>query len=468
MNNQGGDAMILRDVYERFAKKTPVSVMVRATIENVLAADRLNAIFEENAQQQYSGDLLFSTVADIMGLVVCQIHPSVNAAYIERKEEVGVSIKSVYDKLKGIELNVSRGLVCDTAARMQAIIKQTGEIPKPAVAGYRIKIVDGNHLRRTDRRIGELRALNAAPLPGHALVVFDPQYRLVVDVLPCEDGHAQERSLLPELLKIVEPRDLWIADRNFCTISFLFGIASRDGKFIIRQHGNMPYVLKGRRKRVGETETGIVHEQAMEVTDDDGNIRVFRRITMVLHEPTRDGDTEIHIVSNLPKRVGAVQIAKLYRDRWQIETAFQEVAESLEGEIKTLGYPKAALFGFCMALVTYNLLSVVRAAVRAVHGEEAARCLSTYYMANEVARIHDGMSVILDGAFWENKHAQLTPTQMANELKRLAKNMRLAKYKKARWTPKKKQNKKMNKKKRNHVSTARVLQESREKAAGST
>ena len=89
-----------------------------------LAADRLDAIFEENAEQQYSGDLLFSTVADIMGLVVCQIHPSVNAAYIDRKEEIGVTIKSVYDKLKGIEPGVSRALVRDTAARMQAIIKQ--------------------------------------------------------------------------------------------------------------------------------------------------------------------------------------------------------------------------------------------------------------------------------------------------------------------------------------------------------
>ena len=72
----------------------------------------------------------------------------------------------------------------------------------------------------------------------------------------------------------------WIADRNFCTLRFLSGIATRGGKFIIRQHGNMPYVLKGRRKRVGETETGVVYEQAMEITDDEGNIHVFRRITV--------------------------------------------------------------------------------------------------------------------------------------------------------------------------------------------
>jgi IS4 transposase len=464
MNNQGGDAMILKDVYDRFAKKTPVCVMVRATVENVLAADRLDAIFDENAEQQYNGDLLFSTVAEIMGLVVCQIHPSVNAAYRDRTYEIGVTVKSVYDKLKGIEAPVSRGLVRETASRMHAIIKETGGFADPPLAGYRTKIVDGNHLRRTDRRIGELRELNAAPLPGQALVVFDPQCRLVVDVLPCEDGHAQERSLLPELLETVEAKDLWIADRNFCTVAFLFGIASAGGKFIIRQHGNLPYVLKGRRKRVGETETGVVYEQGMEVTDADGNVRVFRRITMVLHEPTRDGDTEIHIVSNLPKRVGAVRIAELYRDRWQIETAFQEIAENLEGEIQALGYPKSALFGFCMALVTYNLLSVVRSAVHAAHGEDAARCLSTYYIAHEVASTHFGMSVILDPPFWKAKYAQLTAKQMADALIRLARNMQLSKYNKSKQIPKKKQKKKMNKTKRNHISTARVIEKSRQKA----
>jgi IS4 transposase len=229
---------------------------------------------------------------------------------------------------------------------MQAIIGQTGGVAKPLLAGYRTKIVDGNHLRRTDRRIGELRELNAAPLPGKALVVYDPQYRLAIDVLPCEDGHAQERSLLGELLQTVEAGDLWIADRNFCTVGFLFGIAQPGGKFIIRQHGGLPCTLKGRRRRVGETETGVVYEQAVEVTDGSGQTRVFRRITVQLNKPTRDGETEIHVLTNLPKRVSAIRIAEIYRDRWTIETAFQEMAENLEGEIQTLGYPKAACSAF--------------------------------------------------------------------------------------------------------------------------
>jgi hypothetical protein len=453
------------DAFDRFAKKKPISVMARATLENSLSAARLDAIFQEHAEQQYAGELLFSTVADIMGQVVLQIHPSVNAAYIDRKQEIGVTVKSVYDKLKGIETPVSRALVRDTAERMQAIIKQTGGIAEPLVAGYRTKIVDGNHLRRTDRRIGELRKLNVAPLPGQALVVYDPQYRLAIDVLPCEDGHAQERALLGELLKTVEVDDLWIADRNFCTVAFLFGIALRRGKFIIRQHGGLPFTLKGRRKRVGETETGIVYEQAMEVCDAQGQVRVFRRVTVKLNEPTRDGDTEIHLVTNLPKRVGAIRIADLYRDRWTIETAFQEMAENLQGEIQTLGYPKAALFGFCMALVSYNVMSVIRGAVHAVHGEAAAAKLSTYYMALEISSTHEGMSVVLEGEFWQQKYGSLTPTQMAAELKRLARNIRLDKYKKHKWTPKKKVKKKMNKKHRNHESTYRVLEKARNKSA---
>jgi IS4 transposase len=456
--------MVLGDVFERFAKKAPVSVMVRATIENVLSPERLDAIFDENAKQQYAGDLMFSTVADIMGLVVCQIHPSVNAAYLDRKEEIGVTVKALYDKLKGLETPVSRAMVRTTAARMKAIIGQTGGIGEPPLTGYRTKIVDGNHLRRTDRRIGELRELNAAPLPGQALVIFDPQHRLVLDLLPCEDGHAQERSLLPELLETVEANDLWIADRNFCTVAFLAGIDARRGKFLIRQHGNLPFTLKGRRQRVGASETGVVYEQTMEVADEEGKVRIYRRITVVLHEPTRDGDAEIHIVTNLPKRIGAIRIAALYRDRWQIETAFQEVAENLEGEIETLGYPKAALFAFCMALVTYNLLSVVRAAVHAVHGEQAAENLSTYYVSNEVAATHLGMSIILEEEFWRDKYGHQTPTQMATELKRLARNMRLSRYKKAKWKPKKKPKTKMNKQHRNHVSTARVLNESRKRS----
>jgi hypothetical protein len=55
--------------------------------------------------------------------------------------------------------------------------------------------------------------------------VFDPQLDLAIDMFPCEDGHAQECSLLNKVLETVMHKDLWIADRNFCTQDFLYGIS---------------------------------------------------------------------------------------------------------------------------------------------------------------------------------------------------------------------------------------------------
>jgi len=110
--------MILREVVERFEKKAPVCVMVRAAMENVLSAERLDTLFERNAYQQKNKKLMFSTVVDIMGLVACKIHPSPHAAYQAKQEEAAVTAKALYDKLQRMETNISRRLVRDTAARM--------------------------------------------------------------------------------------------------------------------------------------------------------------------------------------------------------------------------------------------------------------------------------------------------------------------------------------------------------------
>jgi hypothetical protein len=438
--------------------------MAQATLANVFAEDRLNAIFDENAQRQRDGELMFSTVADMMGSVVCRIRPSINAAYVARAEEIGVTVKAVYDKLKGVESEVSRGLVRETASHMAEIIEATKATRPELMPGYRVKIVDGNHLRRTDRRIKELRGITSAPLPGKALAVLDPRLMLVIDVLLCEDGHAQERRLLPRLTETIERNDLWIADRNFCTTKFLFAFFERHAKFVIRQHaGNLRWELKGRRKRIGKIKTGVVFEQAMQIFDEDDNVRVIRRITVELYEPTRDGDTEIHILTNLPKKVGALKIARLYSDRWKIETAFQEMAENLEGEINTLGYPKAALFGFCMALVAYNMLGVVRAAIRAAHGCEKEKNISTYYMADEIASTYRGMMIAITAEYWTEQFSHLTPRQMAKALISIAKKIKLSKYQKHKQSPK--TNRKKKSKPGKHVSTAQILAKRNEKQA---
>ena len=202
---------------------------------------------------------------------------------------------------------------------------------------------------------------------------YDPRYSLITDVIPCEDAYAQERSLLNQALACISSRDCIIADRNFCTTGFFFGIRRRGAFFVIRQHAStLSWELQGKRHLAGQDRRGRnIYEQAILLTDpESGETFTARRITIVLDKPNKDGDTELHILSNLPKKAAnAMKIAELYADRWTIETAFQQLTDDLRCEIDTLGYPKAALLGFCVACVAFNAVSVVKAAIRVALGK---------------------------------------------------------------------------------------------------
>jgi len=138
------------------------------------------------------------------------------------------------------------------------------------------------------------------------------------------------------------------------------------------------------------------------VMDESGKDRKFRLIRVALKRATRDGDKELFIISNLPKRrVHAKVTSVLYRKRWKIETAFQELREHLRCEINTLGYPPAALFAFCVALVAYMILAVIKAALSSVYGaDRVEKEISGYYIASELSAIYPGMMIAVSDDKW--------------------------------------------------------------------
>jgi len=447
-------------MFERFLKKSPVSVMVRATLENVFSPQRLDELFAQNAKQQRPSQLLFSAVVNSMSLVVCKIRPSLHAVYQANKKEFSVSVKSLYNKVNGVEPAVSEALVRETAIDLRNIVQACGAVRSPLLPGYRTLIVDGNHFPGVEHRIGELRTTRSGALPGQAIAVLEAESQLVVDAIGCEDGHSQERSLLPELAKRISPRDVVVADRNFCTTGFLFDLKAQKAFFVIRQHGStLTWQLTGRRRRVGKCGKDVIYEQIVKLTDPRrGETMYARRITIKLHQPTRDGDYEVHVLTNLPKEIAALQVAKVYGKRWSIETAFGELAAVLNSEIETLGHPPAAVLGFCVALVAYNQLMVVKAALRAVHGEETVDAqVSSYYLADEIAGTWRGLAIAVDDTIWSRRFSGATPSQMARFLLRAAKLVDLSAFQKHPRGPKKPLPKKTSGKKQKHVSIARIL-----------
>src|SRR5512135_3513092 len=448
------------DVFERFTQGNTIPVMTQAAMENALSPRIIDQLFEDVAERQYTRDLLFSSVVELMSLVVCRIQPSINAAYQKNAVPISVSLQALYRKVNRIEIATASALVRKSDERLAPVITAMGGTLTPFLPGYRTKILDGNHLPGTEHRIQELRTMRAGALPGHALVVFDPERMLAIDAILCENGHAQERSLLAQVLETVREKDLWIADRNFCTTDFLFGIAGCGGSFIIRQHASMlHYTPVGKRKARGRIETGAVFEQKLRATNETGEVLFLRRVSVVLDQPTRDGDTEIHLLTNLPAEDARAEvIANLYRRRWTIETAFQELEATLDSEIDTLGYPKAALFAFCVVLVSYNVLSTVKAALRSVHGEAVvAEEVSGYYVADEIQMTHRGMMIAIPEDEWVVFH-DVSPVELAAVLVRLARSVSLPRLRKHPRGLKKPKPKKQSGAKIKHVATAKILE----------
>jgi hypothetical protein len=163
-------------------------------------------------------------------------------------------------------------------------------------------------------------------------------------------------------------------------------------------------------------------------------------------------------VTNLPaKEVRATVVADLYRRRWTIETAFQELEATLEGEIDTLGYPKAALLAFCVALVSYNVLSTVKAALRAAHGAEAiTEGFSGYYLADEVRMSYRGMMRAIPKDEWV-EFQEMSPQELAEVLVGWARTVPLSEYRKNHRGPKKPKPRKTSGAKIKHVATAKIL-----------
>jgi hypothetical protein len=305
--------------------------------------------------------------------------------------------------------------------------------------------------------------------------------KLIVDLFPCEDAHAQERALLPQVLPSVQADELWIADRNFCTTSFLVGIHQRKSFFLVRQHAqSAPWEPLSEPVCAGEIATGRVFEQYVRLKGEEGDNLVVRRITIELKNPTRDGDWVLHLLTNLsPEQADALRVATMYCDRWQVETAFQELTVDLACEVSTLGYPKAALFAFAVAVTCFNAFSVTKAALRAGAAKPAAAKtsppaasqptkptstparlpaddLSTYYLADEIAGTWRGMMVVLPEDLWEQKFATLTPPALAANLVDLARGADLSKYRKR--PPSRKPSRRNSPRKPGaHVATARLL-----------
>lgn len=446
--------MTNRTLFDKFCRAAPLAVMTRCLAQHFISHE-LDHVFEQHRSRQYQKQAKFSAVALAVADVTLGFCENFNQAYHAHKQNLQIAITSFYDKLKATELSVSAAITSFSFEKAKALQQALKFQPRELLRGYNVLAFDGNHLAKTDKRLQVLHEVSGAPLPGTVIARFDLQRQLFEQAYLLEDAHAQESSTCPQIVADLKPNDVVVCDRHFCIVAFLEQIAARQACFVIRQHGRLAGVLQGKRRKIGKIRGGTVYEQTLSLSAAPEALRV-RRITIVLDEPTRDGATEIHILSNLPDTISGTKIAELYRFRWDEERAFHQLQMTLTCELATVSHPRAALFLFCLAMFAYNLRQGLLAALTAAQGAERVAQVSDFRISVEVARATDGMLIALDQRAWK-KLIPLTTRGLASLLKRIASTVDLSQYQKNVRGPKLKKPKRKYNVRSKHVSTARLL-----------
>lgn len=447
-------------VLDRFVQQCPLAVMARMTLQRALRPEWVDALFESHREWQYTRELTFSTVVEITSLVALGMSPSLHAA-ARRDGSLTVSMSALYAKVSHTEPALLRALVRGSAEQLLPLVEPLRAKRTPPLPGFRVRVVDGNHLPASEKRLAPLRDFRGAALPGHALVVFDPELGLAVDLIPSEDAHASERVLMPAAMEAACAGDLWLADRHFCTRAIILGLVARAAHFIIREHKAHPNPTPvGPRRRIGRSETGVVFAQRVTIPTADGGVQRLRRIEIELDVPTSDGETLIRLLTHLPKAAAdARTVARLYLERWTVENLFQRLESALHSEVRTLGKPRAALLMFATAVAAFNVLSTLQSAVEAAHAlapEDDA--VSTWHLAQEVRSHYAGMMVALPAEGWTSL-VEASPKEFTRTLLRFARQVDLRHIRKNPRKPKvvKPKGYAPRKAVQRHVSTARVL-----------
>lgn len=450
-----------QELTERFEQQAPAAVMAHLTLERALPASWVDEVFEQHRQRQYPRELLFSSIVELMMLVALGLRPSLHAAARKMGERLPVSLAALYAKVQRTEPQLLRALVYGSAQRLLPLAEHLPQ--SQSLAGWQLRVIDGNHLPASDKRLGPLRGHRGAALPGHTVVVYDPDCQLVCDIVACEDAYQSERTAAAVLIERAQAGQVWLGDRHFCTQALLQGLAQREAAFIVREHARHPKLAgSGAWSAPIPADTGQVREQRIALAQPlTGALPECRRIEIALDAPTEAGDERIVLWSNLPAEVDAATIAALYRKRWRIEGMFGRLEAALSSEIKTLGHPRAALLGFAVAVLAYNVLALLARLTEQAHRARHPQLnVSAYHLALEIGYDYGTMLRLLTPEHWPRPPddlpclvqrllrlaARLSPRQLATAKHKKAKSSRARGYVEGAIA-------------RSHVSTARVLQQ---------
>jgi hypothetical protein len=199
----------------------------------------------------------------------------------------------------------------------------------------------------------------------------------------------------------VQAGERWLMDRTLAPKGFQWGWIERGAHFLTREHKPLRFEPLEPMHWVGRCPSGQVAEQRVRVEDGEHRWE-RRRLRLDLDTPTREGERTLYLLTSLPPEAAqAPELAELDLTRWTVEKALLPLTVELPCAINTLGYPRAALFGFACAAVAFNTLGMVKAALRAAHGvERVDHEVSGYDLVNDLVHQSESLQAMVEAEDW--------------------------------------------------------------------
>ncbi len=295
----------------------------------------------------------------------------------------------LYDKVNRTEPDLLRALVRGSAARLVPVM--TAATSHPSLPGYALRVLDGNHLPGSDKRLKPLRALRGAALPGLTLVVYDPDTGLAVDLVAAEDAYADERTLARALLDAAAPGQVWVADRHFCVRTWLEGWVAAGSHFVVRQLGNHPaWARRGSGRSAARARPARYASRASGwrgARSPGGASRSAWR------SRRRRAIGRSGCGATCPRASAQHRSRRCIGDAGGSRDCSCAWRRVLHSEAGRLGRPRAALLGFAAAVLAHNVLSLLSAFIEQVHGPEPR--VSVFHLGRQISAGYEGLMVAL-------------------------------------------------------------------------
>jgi putative transposase len=253
---------------------------------------------------------------------------------------------------------------------MRSTLSDANKRRPVAVFAEAFSLVAGQLDRRTRRDGAQMvRLIDSTPIPLGKLcdwaksngrvrgmkmhVVYDPKADcpLILDITDANVNDAQ----IGRAIKI-EPSTTYVFDKGYCHYGWWQAIAAAGSSFVTRPKTNMRLELIRERRVASPRGDGFAILNDSEVrfaSKGDSKLPIRLRRLRIL----RDGGDTITLLTNDLRRP-AVEIAALYKGRWQIELLFRWIKQHLKIR-KFLGNNDNAIrLQLFAALIAYALLRI--------------------------------------------------------------------------------------------------------------